>query len=190
MRGDVAQLGEHLLCKQGVAGSNPVISTRRDRPISSEFHSRAIFDNRIRRFSSVARRCSPTVRGQATKSERWMPWRREATKDVASCDKPRGAASRHRSGDVRMGEPGWGNAHSSVTESIGHGTRTEGTETSQYLEGKESNRDSPSSGERTGSSLNQIRAIGPGVAGRSRGKPGELPNQTLVEGSGTGRQRR
>src|SRR5262249_58686679 len=28
--GDVAQLGEHLLCKQGVAGSNPVISTRRE----------------------------------------------------------------------------------------------------------------------------------------------------------------
>ena len=25
--GDVAQLGEHLLCKQGVAGSSPVIST-------------------------------------------------------------------------------------------------------------------------------------------------------------------
>src|SRR5438034_1861863 len=75
------------------------------------------------------------VRGQATKSERWMPWRREAMKDVASCDKPRGAASRHRSEDVRMGEPGWGNAHSSVAESIGHGTRTGGTETSQYLEG-------------------------------------------------------
>ena len=35
-----------------------------------------------------------------------------------------------------MGEPGWGNAHSSVTEFIGHGTRTEGTETSQYLEEK------------------------------------------------------
>ncbi len=30
MRGDVAQLGEHLLCKQGVAGSNPVISTTRE----------------------------------------------------------------------------------------------------------------------------------------------------------------
>ena len=28
--GAVAQLGEHLLCKQGVAGSNPVISTRRE----------------------------------------------------------------------------------------------------------------------------------------------------------------
>ena len=151
-----------------------------------------IFENRIRRFSSVARRCSPSrsIRGQATKSERWMPWRREATKDVASCDKPRGAASRHRSGDVRMGEPGWGNAHSSVAEFIGHGTRTEGTETSQYLEGKESNRDSPSSGERTGSSLNQIRAIGSGVAGRSRGKPGELPSQAIVEGSGKCRHSR
>ena len=25
--GDVAQLGEHLLCKQGVVGSNPIVST-------------------------------------------------------------------------------------------------------------------------------------------------------------------
>ena len=33
-----------------------------------------------------------------------------------------------------MGEPGWGNTHSSGSESIGSGTRTEGTETSQYLE--------------------------------------------------------
>ena len=33
-----------------------------------------------------------------------------------------------------MGEPGWGNAQSSVTESIGGETRTEGTETSQYLQ--------------------------------------------------------
>src|SRR5256885_5694628 len=53
-------------------------------------------------------------------------------RSVASCDKPRGAASRHRSGDARMGEPGWGNAHSSGSEYIGSGTRTEGTETSQY----------------------------------------------------------
>jgi hypothetical protein len=66
-----------------------------------------------------------------------------------------------------MGEPGRSNVRSSVTEYIGHGTRTEGTETSQYLEGKEINRDCPSSGERKGNSLNQIRAIGSGVAGRS-----------------------
>ena len=26
--GDVAQLGEHLLCKQGVVGSNPIVSTK------------------------------------------------------------------------------------------------------------------------------------------------------------------
>ena len=28
INGDVAQLGEHLPCKQGVKGSNPSISTR------------------------------------------------------------------------------------------------------------------------------------------------------------------
>jgi hypothetical protein len=27
--GDVAQMGEHLLCKQGVSGSIPLISTNR-----------------------------------------------------------------------------------------------------------------------------------------------------------------
>ena len=32
--------------------------------------------------------------GQATKGVWWMPWRQKAKKDVASCDKPRGAASR------------------------------------------------------------------------------------------------
>ena len=26
--GGIAQLGEHLLCKQGVSGSNPLISTK------------------------------------------------------------------------------------------------------------------------------------------------------------------
>tara|TARA_Y100000992_G_scaffold49949_1_gene29348 strand:- start:167 stop:454 length:288 start_codon:yes stop_codon:yes gene_type:complete len=29
MQGDVAQLEEHLLCKQGVVGSSPIISTTR-----------------------------------------------------------------------------------------------------------------------------------------------------------------
>jgi hypothetical protein len=33
--------------------------------------------------------------GQATKGAWWMPWQKQAMKDVASCDKPRGAASRH-----------------------------------------------------------------------------------------------
>jgi hypothetical protein len=41
--GRVAQLGEHLLCKQGVAGSNPVISTNTDSGLSS-----LLFDNKNR----------------------------------------------------------------------------------------------------------------------------------------------
>ena len=32
--------------------------------------------------------------GQATKGAWWMPWQKQAKKDVASCDKPRRAASR------------------------------------------------------------------------------------------------
>ena len=42
---------------------------------------------------------------QADKRAWWMPWHEPAMKDVASCDKPRGAASERRSGDVRMGKP-------------------------------------------------------------------------------------
>jgi len=37
-----------------------------------------------------------------------MPRRQETKKDVVSCEKPRGAASRRRSVDIRMGEPGMG----------------------------------------------------------------------------------
>ena len=33
-------------------------------------------------------------RGEREKGIRWMPWRQEAMKDVARCDKPWGAASR------------------------------------------------------------------------------------------------
>ena len=44
--------------------------------------------------------------GQATKGARRMPWHWEAKKDVASCDKPRGAAKQALSpGDFRMGKP-------------------------------------------------------------------------------------
>ena len=54
-------------------------------------------------------------------------------KDVASCDKPRGAASELRSGDVRMGKPDGGKAPSPERE------LTQGTETSKYLVEKKSN---------------------------------------------------
>ena len=36
--------------------------------------------------------------------------------------------------DVRMGKPTWGNAQVSITESIGDGGETRGTETSKYPE--------------------------------------------------------
>ena len=36
-----------------------------------------------------------------------MPRLSEARKDAISCDKPRGSAHTNRSGDLRMGQPGW-----------------------------------------------------------------------------------
>ena len=56
-------------------------------------------------------------RGQVTKGARWMPWREEAMKDVADCDKPRGAVSRLRSGDFRMGKPDESITHHSLLNS-------------------------------------------------------------------------
>ena len=57
-----------------------------------------------------------------------------------------------------------------MSQYIAHGRDTQGTEPSQYLEEKKSNRDSPSSGERTGKSLNHSHVRGvnrcvDGVAG-------------------------
>ncbi len=59
-------------------------------------------------------------------------------KDGASTDMPRGAASRRRSGDVRMGKPGRGNVRPSAAEFIGGEKGTVGTETSQYREEEKS----------------------------------------------------
>jgi hypothetical protein len=65
-----------------------------------------------------------------------MPWYREAKKDVISCDKPRVGAHDRRTVDFRMGQPGPGNAGS--PRAIGG--RTEGSETSKYLQEKKSKR--------------------------------------------------
>ncbi len=63
-----------------------------------------------------------------------MPRYGKAMKDVASCEKPRGAASERRSGDVRMGKPGGSNVPSPWETA----EPTQGTETSKYLEEKKS----------------------------------------------------
>ena len=71
--------------------------------------------------------------GQANKCTRWMPRHESAMKDVASCEKLRGAASERRSGDVRMGKPVRGHTLSPEREP------TQGTETSKYLQEEKSN---------------------------------------------------
>ena len=60
-----------------------------------------------------------------------MPWHKKATKDVISCDKPRGGANNLRSGDFRMGQPDAGHAASFPGEHIARGKPTGRTEPSK-----------------------------------------------------------
>ena len=75
-----------------------------------------------------ARRGRP-ARG-ATMGARGMPRRQEPRKDVADCEKPRGAVSGRRAGDVRMRQRAGGHAPAPRAESIGAWGGTGGTETS------------------------------------------------------------
>ena len=60
-----------------------------------------------------------------------MPRLSEAMKDVISCEKLRGGANIHRSADIRMGQP------DILKEYHPHKRRrTQGTETSYYLQEK------------------------------------------------------
>ena len=55
---------------------------------------RSFFDNCIRVTDLRRVLGREALCGQATKGVRWMPWRKQAMKDVASCEKLRGAAKR------------------------------------------------------------------------------------------------
>ena len=55
------------------------------------------------------------------KSAGWMPWHWEPMKDVISCEKLRGGANIHWSGDIWMGQPNGVHTPLSNTESIGIG---------------------------------------------------------------------
>ena len=83
-----------------------------------------------------------------------MPWYREAKKDVISCEKPRVGANNRRSVDVRMGQPDPGNVGSPA---LGGGERREVKHLSTSR--KRNRRDSLSSGERSGKSLNLVACI-------------------------------
>jgi hypothetical protein len=85
-----------------------------------------------------------------------MPWYREAMKDVISCEKPRVGANNLRSVDIRMGQPGPGNAGSSWHYMPGS-ERREVKHLSTFR--KRNRRDSLSSGERNGKSLNLVACI-------------------------------
>ena len=67
-----------------------------------------------------------------------MSWHEKAKKDVVSCDKLRVGANDRGPGDFRMGQPGAGNAASLPAEYIGRVERTQGTETSKYLQEEKS----------------------------------------------------
>ena len=72
--GGVAQLGEHLPCKQGVRSSNLLISTN---------DLTEIFDFVVGQMN-IENRITVYISGQETKGARRMPWHQEATKDVTS----------------------------------------------------------------------------------------------------------
>ncbi len=65
-----------------------------------------------------------------------MPWYIEQMKDVASCDKPRIDANNLLSVDFRMGQPVQSNVCTLPAEYIGRVEKTEGIETSKYLQEK------------------------------------------------------
>ena len=62
-----------------------------------------------------------------------MPRHYKAKKDAATCEKPRRDGNNLRPGDLRIGQPNWGNAQLSIAEFIGNEKQTQGSETSQYL---------------------------------------------------------
>jgi hypothetical protein len=65
-----------------------------------------------------------------------MPWQKQAMKDVASCDKLRGAAHRRYIRRSPNGETHDGKTVVRPAESIGGYERTQGSEPSQYLKEK------------------------------------------------------
>ena len=65
-----------------------------------------------------------------------MPWQKQAMKDVASCDKLRGAAHRRLIRRFPNGETHYGKTVVHPAEYIGRHERTQGSEPSQYLKEK------------------------------------------------------
>ena len=100
--GGIAQLGEHLPCKQGVRSSNLLISTNDLTAIfdcvvgqvpfcfKSSICQKTAIDffkvnhDLIKGQKHIENRITVYISGQETKGARRMPWHQEATKDVTS----------------------------------------------------------------------------------------------------------
>ena len=74
--------------------------------------------------------------GQAIKGAGWMSWHREATKDVVACDKLREAGKQALIRRFPNEETHPDDLGIPAAEFIGRKERTQGTETSKYLEEK------------------------------------------------------
>jgi hypothetical protein len=74
--------------------------------------------------------------GQATKGVWWMSWHREAMKDVVACDKLREAGKQALIRRFPNEETQLHDLQLPAAEFIGEQERTQGTETSKYLEEK------------------------------------------------------
>ena len=93
-------------------------------------------------------------------------------KDVASCDKPRGAANRLRSGDFRMGQPLPSQVGRSPAEFIGGEKRTRGSEPSQYPEEKKANAIPSVAASERGPAQTERASVLSGLWGGAWRKPG------------------
>jgi len=93
----------------------------------------------------------------------WMPWRREAMKDVVGCDKPRGAV-KHA---LILGFPN-GETRRRQTSVIPQGKRTRGTDTSKYPQERKSKETPPVAASEKGSAQTGASAPGLRVSAMSR----------------------
>ena len=88
-----------------------------------------------------------------------------------------------------MGQPGILNRMSSRTEFIGAARRTQGSETSQYLQEKKSNEIPPVAASEKGRAQT-VPSDRAGVVGLLQGLPGKLPKSAIVEGPWKGQPKR
>ena len=90
-----------LFCFEGadlLAGCSPSAPGTNVEPLGEPFHCHSGLGSctlhgleRWCRPLRTAEQARASLFFQATKSQRWMPWRQEPMKDVGDCEKPRGA---------------------------------------------------------------------------------------------------